>query len=61
MMLQAVAENKSKKSLINLTHECLVSVYVDGYAMGIKYKIIMFELATDTTISCTLDRRYQGE
>ncbi len=49
--------------LVNLSHLCLYSDWVDGYAVGMffvglfRYNII-FVVGTDTTTSYSLDRHY---
>ncbi len=58
------AENTFKNTFINLAHGCLCSDLVDGYAMemffcfGTNCGAIVFAVATDTTISCSLGRKY---
>jgi hypothetical protein len=63
-----LAENEIKNHCINLTHGCLCSDYVDGYAKGMFLFLFFiwysqrshyFEVATGTTISCSLGSPYR--
>jgi hypothetical protein len=47
------AEKIFKNHLINMTHGCLCSDQVDGYAKG----MFMFAVSTGTTNYCSLGRR----
>ncbi len=61
-------EIKIQNNLINSTHGCQCSVYVDGYAVGMLlfcYSFgtvcgdIKFAVVTRTAISCSLSRQYR--